>query len=482
MKPQIIKPLLLLSITISLFAFYNFRDEHKRVSISSSKGADDFAAPQPNQFYGTTDSQKNGLLNCSIGLDNDSYWIDSASKIAYLYVEIKADKFEMPDHVRTPLNLSIVIDRSGSMAGDKIKFVKQAAKFAIDHLTPEDYISIVAYDDVVEILQPSVKADNKHLIKEKIDRLTDRGSTNLSGGAQEGYTQVKANYKKNFINRVLLLSDGLANTGITDPAKIKETVRARNYEDGISLSTFGVGLDYNEDLMTAMAESGAGNYFFIDNPETIASLFDKELKGLLHVTAQNTRLTVTVPEGASLEKVYGYSFIQTGNQATVEMRDIFSEEIKGVLMRFTLNNGIKKELKFDANISFDATESNSHSTITLSKLLKPEKDKTTYANNFNKLVMEQVALYKSNEQLELAMQEVDKGNYENARRMVTANQAYLKYNTLHFSASKELVKMDSVNTAYLEKIKQAETMESGEMKMLQKSSKSYNYKVRAKKN
>lgn len=334
-----------LGIVTVAFALYKFQPVSAFKTGTGSPQQDDSSAPAvntPANYKGANKTNKNDVLSFSLGLDNDRYRVDAANKTAWLYIETKAVFFQNKNEKRIPLNLSIVIDRSGSMHGDKLNFVKQSAKFAIDNLTPEDYVSIIVYDDVVEVLQTAIKVENKQAIKQKIDKLEDRGSTNLTGGTVEGYTQVKANYKKDHINRVLLLSDGLANAGITDPAKIKEIVRAKNYEDGISLSTFGVGLDYNEDLMTAMAESGAGNYFFMDNPETIASVFDKELKGLLNVVAQNTKLTVTLPEGVKLEKVYGYSFLQNGKQVSISLRDIFSEETKGVLMRFSLDNGIKE--------------------------------------------------------------------------------------------------------------------------------------------
>jgi Ca-activated chloride channel homolog len=473
-----------LGIVTVAFAFYKFQPTSVFKPGIRNPQQDDTSNPSVNAsagYKGANETNKNDILSFSIGLDNDRYWVDSANKTAWLYIETKAGFYQNKNEKRIPLNLSIVIDRSGSMHGDKINFVKQSAKFAIDNLTPEDYVSIIAYDDVVEVLQPAIKVENKQAIKQKIDKLYDRGSTNLTGGTLEGYTQVKANYKKDYINRVLLLSDGLANAGITDPAKIKEIVRTKNYEDGISLSTFGVGLDYNEDLMTAMAESGAGNYFFIDNPETIASVFDKELKGLLNVVAQNTKLTVTLPEGVKLEKIYGYSFAQNGRQVTVTLRDIFSEETKGVLLRLSLENNVKKDLPFTASIEYDNAVNNKHETAQLEKVLQPETDKAACLSYFNESVMQQIVLYKSNEDLERAMQEIDNGNYDKARKMVAQNDVYLKSNRMYVSKSKELQKMDSTNAGYLLKIKEAESLSADEKKFLQKSSKSESYKVRSKK-
>lgn len=100
----------------------------------------------------------------------------------------------------------------------------------------------------------------------------------------------------------MLLSDGLANEGITDPKQIERIVRKYNNEDGITISTFGVGADYNEDLMTAMAETGMGNYYFINDAENIAGIFKKELNGLMEVVAQQAILKITIPDYINVEK------------------------------------------------------------------------------------------------------------------------------------------------------------------------------------
>lgn len=470
-----------LGIIGAAFAFYQFRPGNTKNAFTRLPNNDTTGAPGALDYKGTLVTNTTDLLTFTIGLNNDTYLVDSINKTAWLYIETKAGFYNNTEKKRIPLNLSLVIDRSGSMSGDKIKFVKEAAKFAVDNLTPDDYVSIVAYDDVVEILQQATRVTDKQSIKNKIDKLYDRGSTNLMGGTMEGYTQVKANYRKDYINRVLLLSDGLANAGITEPSKIKEIVRNKNYEDGISLSTFGVGLDYNEDLMTAMAESGAGNYCFINNPETIASVFNKELAGLLNVVAQNIKLSVTLPAGVSVEKVYGYSYAQNANKVNIQLRDIFSEETKGILLRFKIADNAKGKLPFTAAFEYDDAINGKHTTAQLEKDLQPVNESTTYLSFFNEKVMQQVVLYKANDDLEMAMREIDNGDYEKARARVAANNAYLQQNRMYVSKSKELQIMDSANTDYMLQIKEAENMSVDEKKFLQKSSKSENYKVRNKK-
>ncbi len=232
-------------------------------------------------------TRSRGNLTVSTAFENEYY--THTNREGYFYLEVKANKFNSELHQSLPMNISLVIDRSGSMAGDKLLNAKKAAKYVVDQLGSNDYLSIITYDNSVEVLQNTTAVYNPSTIKNKIDRITDRGGTNLMGGALKGFEEVKKGFKPGYINRVLLLSDGLANEGITNPQEIVKIIRRQNAENGISISTFGVGNDYNEDLMTAMAENGTGNYYFIAHAENIAGIFEKELNGLKEVVAQNAK-------------------------------------------------------------------------------------------------------------------------------------------------------------------------------------------------
>ncbi len=231
---------------------------------------------------------KNEILSLKVSSDNLYFTPDR--KELYLYINIKAEKAREKKE-RTPLNLSLVLDRSGSMQGDKIKYACEACKFVADNLEPNDILSLVIYDDQVNVLSASAPVKDKLKLKQLINSITDRGSTNLSGGMLEGYNQVHTTHDKKRVNRVLLLSDGLANQGITDPKILQQMAREKNQTEGMTLSTFGVGEDFNELLMTGLAEYGSGNYYFIDSPDKIPTIFAKELQGLLSVVAQNTNIT-----------------------------------------------------------------------------------------------------------------------------------------------------------------------------------------------
>jgi Ca-activated chloride channel family protein len=423
-----------------------------------------------------------GFIKFTTGLDNDYYQLDSINRKGYLYIETRMGRFVNESAKKIPLNLSIVIDRSGSMAGEKMEFAKKAAKDIIDKLSANDFVSVVIYDEYIDVIQTAVPVVYKDSIKAKIAKVRPRGSTNLWGGSEKAYEQVKANYKKNYVNRVLLISDGLANAGMTQPLRIKAKVQEYKDIEGITISTFGVGLDYNETLMTAMAEDGAGNYYFISKADQMAPMFEKELNGLANVIAQNAELRITLPRGVTVEKIYPFKFEQVKNEVVIKFRDLFSEETKGMMVQFTLDDYVDKELKFNTKLVYTDIVDNQQKIITNENLLLPIKNIDVYLTHFNKTIAEQVVLFTANENMEKAMLEADKGNYERAKRYAAANAYSFNTNAQYVRTSSELQKMDSVNRFYSDDLKRAQNMSADSVKNMQKSMRSDNYKIRNKKN
>lgn len=420
-------------------------------------------------------------LTFKTGLDNSKFLYNESGTVGYYYVEAKAREFSAQGETRTPLNLSLVIDHSGSMEGDKLKHAKLAAQYVIDQLSSEDYVSIVQYDDVVEVVSTSNRVGDKQLLKRKIDAIQADGSTNLGGGMLEGYKQVKSTYKSGFVNRVLLLSDGLANVGITSVDELQRIAKTKNLEDGITISTFGLGLDYNENLMTNIAENGSGNYYFIKTPEEISKIFQKELNGLLNVVAQNATLTIDLPTGLALTKVFGYQFVQSGNRITINFRDIFSNETKAVLLKFAVQGNasgydIASTLTFNDATTPDkaARRLDARDHLALAASIED------FGQSISATVKSQVVLFESNEKLEEAMREVDAGNYERARAITTDNDSYLQSNMDYVKESKELQTQMSSNAAYQSQISNVEEMGESDRKLMQKSAKVSNYDTRKK--
>lgn len=420
-----------------------------------------------------------GKMKLQTAFENPYY--TNLYRQGHFYAEVKADRNYRNAEYKAPLNISIVIDRSGSMAGDKMKNAKLAAKQIVDQLSVNDYISIVMYDGSVDVLQTAVQARNKQFIKNKIDGIMHRGGTNLMGGAMEGYAQVRQHYGNEYINRVLLLSDGLANEGITDPYQIDRIVREKNSMDGISISTFGIGRDYNEDLMTSMAESGSGNYYFIDKPTAIAGILQNELQGLNGVTAKRAELHITIPENVQIQKVYGQRYHQNGREMTIYLNDIFSEETKGVLVKYTVTYGSKRDVNFKTQLTFLNPNDGRKEYLTLQNNCEFTVNNYAYESNFSEWVGTQVALYESNENLETAMREVDKGNYEEAKKIVKKNEEYIRSKPAVIQNAPAMKDAVKANDVYENELSVIESKSVEDVKYIQKESKSSNYKIRNKK-
>ncbi len=287
----------------------------------------------------------------------NKYVLSSEETKLFLFLKMDMQGIEVMNLSRPPLNIGLVIDRSGSMEEEKkMEYTKEAAMFLIDNLDSNDFLSIVAYDRDIEIINPAAPVTEKNLLKHKVEGILAGGTTNLSGGFLEGYQQVLKNLKESFVNRIILLSDGLANVGITREKTLFSLVK--NYrKQGVSITTLGVGADFNEDLMLGLAEYSSGNYYFVENPEKIPEIFQRELKQLLAVIAQNITVELYPEPGVEIATVLNSKY----NPEKISERgmrfslgDISSGERKIIIVELKLpklekgeKNVAKVKIKYD---------------------------------------------------------------------------------------------------------------------------------------
>ncbi len=216
---------------------------------------------------------------------SSQYALKNGSTHLYVQLKITGSHLEEQEH-RTNMNLGIILDRSGSMHGSKLQKAKEATEFLVNNLTNEDQFTLTIYDHKVDTIFPSSKLTNPASIINRIRSIKDRGRTNLHGGLMEGSKQVENAKYLEYRNMLLLLSDGLANEGITDRTRIRESVKSI-YEGGIGISTFGVGDDFDEDLLVDIADNGGGHFYFIQTADDIPKYIEQEFSGLLTTTAYN---------------------------------------------------------------------------------------------------------------------------------------------------------------------------------------------------
>lgn len=412
----------------------------------------------------------------SAALEN-KYAISSDSADVYLYLKVTGNELKS-DKKRAPLNLSIVLDRSGSMHGEKLEYAKKAAAFVVEQLNADDIVSIVDYDSDVEVVSASDFVKNKQVLTEKINKILDRGSTNLSGGLLEGYKQVLSTKKEGFVNRVLLLSDGLANVGITDTAKLKDLVQQKFKETGISVSTFGLGEGFNEDLMTAMAENGGGNYYYIDSPDKIPGIFAKELDGLLSVVAQQAKISVSyAAEFLIPEKTYGYNHKMENTQILISLNDVYSKEEKNILVKYKIKKPFVQDLVFTSTLNYIDAQSYNTENMVVVNTLHLTRDTILIKQNLDSTVSEMVVMFEATEMMDDIMRDIDQGNYTIAASKMEKVSGFVNANQSKDKTGK-INKVKSNVDKYKEDIKDIDKKNVYEKSKIQKSTKSSNYNIK----
>ncbi|MFZ4601952.1 MAG: vWA domain-containing protein [Caulobacterales bacterium] len=197
---------------------------------------------------------------------------------------------------RAPLNLAIVLDRSGSMAGRPLEEAKKCAEHMIRGLTPADRVAVVSFDDHVETVVPSQDVESQDRIAAAVRKIIAGGSTNLHGGWLAGAENVGARVQPGALSRVILLTDGQANVGESNPDRIADDC-ARLAAAGVTTSTYGLGASFNEDLLQAMASSGGGQSYFGETAEDLMDPFREEFDLMRAICARKIRLKLEAPRG-----------------------------------------------------------------------------------------------------------------------------------------------------------------------------------------
>ncbi len=336
-------------------------------------------------------------------------------------------RFEVPEadtvgeRDRSGLNLALVLDRSGSMeAKGKLEFLKSASKTVIDRLESHDRLAIVEYDDKVTVLWPSSPVEAKSMMKRRVDDLEPRGATDLTGGMMAGVDQVRGAFDDARINRVLLLSDGLANRGITDPYEIRTLVRKAKRR-GIRISTLGLGLEYNEDLMQDIAENAGGNYYFVENPDQVAGIFRREILTLFRTVARDVKLRFEGERAVAGIEVFGYEGDVSNGRLDLAMDDFYAGEARSLLLRLDVVPGARGRLELGTlRLSYKDVGADRQKEFSAPITIKVSDSDSEVQEARNDNVTVEVAMVEAEKSHREAIRQFQKGDYKGAEESMSS--------------------------------------------------------------
>ncbi|GAB7082168.1 vWA domain-containing protein [Megalodesulfovibrio paquesii] len=216
------------------------------------------------------------------------------------------------------MDVAVVLDRSGSMRGDKLAGAKAALRTLVAAMTERDRFALISYADSVVVHRPPTLCTPavKDTLLQEIEALEAGGNTNLGAGLEYGLQALQQGPQSSNTRLALLISDGLANRGITDPAQLGR-LAAKGLAQDVMVSTVGVGLDFNELVMTRIADLGGGSYRFLEDPRTFAAGFFEEFATVRQAVAVNLEIRITLPRGVRLEEASGYPVEMQGHTAVI---------------------------------------------------------------------------------------------------------------------------------------------------------------------
>ncbi len=311
------KKISILIMNLSLYISVALNAQHGYSSASLAMGemrSGQFQAPHPSEiiieeYYNYHTHQiplprKGEAVNLDIRWGNNK--VISNSQEVYLQIGITTPHISTQE--APPVNISLVIDKSGSMSSDnRMHYAREAAKEFVRQLRPQDRISIVAFDHSINTILPSqLVGTNPSNILQTIDRIQPGGSTNLNDGLLMGYRQVHNYYQNRQSNRVIMLTDALTNTGQINPSAIVQNSKRYTDNMDIDITVIGVGVQFNNGLSRQITQSAKSSIHFINHAKDIQKVFIKELQSLLYPLAKNVNLDIILPNGITVEKIYGY--------------------------------------------------------------------------------------------------------------------------------------------------------------------------------
>ena len=344
------------------------------------------------------------------------------------YLKVSLSGQNIDSKKRVPINLAIVIDKSGSMSGQRIEKAREAAILAVNMLNENDTLSIVAYDSEARVIVPATKVDNKLRIIGLInENIYASGGTALFAGLSKGIKQVENQLTKDKVNRIILLSDGQANIG---PSSVDELSQLAIIaaKKNIAITTLGIGSDYNELLMSSIASYSDGNHVFVNNSADLENVFVHEFTDLMSAIAQDVVITIQLKNGVKPVRLLGRDGVIKGNEITVKMNQLFSNQEKYVLLEVIPDKGKVGQEKTLAQVDlkYDNLLENKTENETQVVRISYTKDKKMVDDAIHHDVIVETELQKVALENEKALELYNQGKRDEAQQLLRENSEALK--------------------------------------------------------
>jgi Ca-activated chloride channel family protein len=339
MKVRTVAALAALGMTFSSFTVWSLTDPDKRARADRAERWSERRSPVPPVKAGPSGFEMPGTLAVSGRVAHERLASDRESE-TFVLINVRAD--ERSTGERAERHLSIVIDRSGSMQGKRLSNAVAAAQGAVERLSDDDFVSVVEYATTARELVATTRVDTSSRLRVlgEIGRLTASGDTCISCALETTEGIVRAG--RGAVQRVLLISDGEATTGVRDVEGMRR-IAASFTSTGATVTTIGVDVDYNERMMAAIAQETNGRHYFVASPDGLARIFDAELRGLERTVARDARLELEFAPGVELEEVLDRSFRREGSRAIVPLGTFAAGEERSVLARVRVPRGAPGE-------------------------------------------------------------------------------------------------------------------------------------------
>lgn len=363
-------------------------------------------------------------VSCRVEPDYSVRLADKAGE-AYVKVTLAADKVAASS--RPSVNLAIVLDRSGSMHGDKIVKAREAACEAIRRLDSKDIVSVVAYDHTSEVVIPAQYVSEKEALIARIRSIEPRGSTALFDGVTAGANELRKFRGKCEISRVLLLSDGQANVGPSSPEELGRC-GALLMKEGIAVSTIGLGVDYNEDLMTRLSQKSDGNSYFVEKSDDLPRVFASELGDVLSVAATKVALKVKFGVGFTPVALIGRDGRILDGVVSIDLNQLYGGQEKYVIVKCDAapgSVGSAREIA-KAEVSYVDPKDEGRKTVTGVGTVTYSADPAAVAASVNKSVVRERALNENALRTEEALRLADRGEFKAAEALMRRNYSNSK--------------------------------------------------------